>query len=108
MGQLQLDNMLKVRISRERVFSQLRGSQVKHLGEVDRLYLEANGSFTVVKRPKVLPGLCVLPEWDNDLIQEQVIDHDHTVCGYCGHGQQDVQEQTCPQCKQQTWVKAIH
>jgi uncharacterized membrane protein YcaP (DUF421 family) len=42
-GVMDLNTMKKVRMTRERLVSQLRQSNVKQLGEVKRLYMEANG-----------------------------------------------------------------
>ena len=46
---LNIKSMTKSRIPKERVFAQLRTDSLRHLGEVDRLYIEANGSFTLIK-----------------------------------------------------------
>src|SRR5215212_1028991 len=40
-GVLKLDEMKKTRLTIERLFSQLRGQGIRHLGEVKRLYFEA-------------------------------------------------------------------
>jgi uncharacterized membrane protein YcaP (DUF421 family) len=105
---LQMDDIKECHMSRERVFSQLRTSTIRHLGQVKRLYLEANGSFTVIKDPHPAPGLCILPETDKDFVAEQPMDKEKEVCGYCGYHQQEIVEQVCPNCNHQEWVKAIH
>src|SRR5439155_22258210 len=61
-GVLQLEQMKKTRISKERLIEQLRNEQVEHLGMVKRLYLEANGSFSLLKNEKPSPGLSILPD----------------------------------------------
>ncbi len=37
-------------VSRERVLSELRGKGITHLGQVERVYMEASGGFTTVGR----------------------------------------------------------
>jgi uncharacterized membrane protein YcaP (DUF421 family) len=44
-GALQLPALRGTQISRERLFAQLRSRNIKHLGSVKRLYIEANGGF---------------------------------------------------------------
>src|SRR5215216_1741000 len=51
-GVVQMKEMKKTRITLERLFALLRGESIRHLGEVERLYFEANGSLTVVKLDK--------------------------------------------------------
>lgn len=63
--------MLKVRLTHDRLMAQLRSQGIKHLGEVKRLYLEVNGSFTLVKERNVRQGLTVLPDFDQEFIQRQ-------------------------------------
>lgn len=60
------DVMEKVRISRERLFAQLRSKNINHLGLVRRFYMEANGAFTIIPQDEQKPGLTVLPDWDKD------------------------------------------
>jgi uncharacterized membrane protein YcaP (DUF421 family) len=66
-GVMKYDLMKKVRISRERLFAQLRGENIVHLGMVKRLYMEANGAFTIIQNEELTPGLMVLPDWDKSL-----------------------------------------
>jgi uncharacterized membrane protein YcaP (DUF421 family) len=103
---LQIAAMKECHISRERIFSTLRSSNIRHLGEVKRLYLEASGSFTVINHPKPEPGLCVLPEVEKDFIAEQKFDQEKKVCSYCGYGQRETKEPVCPNCDHAEWVTA--
>lgn len=104
---LQIGDMKKCHISRERVFAQLRSSNVRHLGEVQRLYLEANGSFTLIHSPRPVPGLCILPELDKDFIAEQPVEAGKQVCTYCGYGQEQQPAPVCPNCHRDEWVEAV-
>jgi len=103
---LQLREMARTGISRDRLFSQLRTHGVRHLGEVKRLYLEASGAFTLIRNKDIQPGLNVLPEWDHEFRGEQRPAADKIVCGNCGHaiGPEAVQ---CPNCHKQEFVTAI-
>lgn len=106
-GCLQIKDLNECNLSRERVFSQLRGTDITHLGQVKRLYLEASGSFTLIKNQQPASGLCILPEWDMDFISEQQPDHNIKVCSHCGNGQQQKDTATCANCKNETWLQAI-
>ncbi|RXK86451.1 DUF421 domain-containing protein [Filimonas effusa] len=83
-GYMHLGEMVKSRLSKDRVFSELRGRGYIHLGQVERLYFEANGRFSMLEATDPRPGLCVLPEFDKDFIQEQIIRRDIQVCTTCG------------------------
>lgn len=65
-GVLNLENMRRANLSQEDVFEYLRREGVRQLGEVQRAYLEQNGTFSVFKHPpgEAPPGLQVVPPWD--------------------------------------------
>lgn len=106
---LQLSNMQGSRITRELLFAELRSNGLTHLGNVKRLYLEANGIFTLIKDPESRPGLSILPEWDTEFIAQQRWQEDHFVCYHCGNSKiPDSKEDTvCPNCTHKQWVRAI-
>ncbi|GAB3925936.1 DUF421 domain-containing protein [Larkinella terrae] len=106
---LQLENMKESRITRDLLFAQLRSTGVLQLGSVKRLYIEANGSFTLIQRPESQPGLSILPEWDSEFIAKQKPVTDRYVCYWCGHDQPAGTGDSvrCPNCKKQEWVQAI-
>jgi uncharacterized membrane protein YcaP (DUF421 family) len=94
-------------LTKERVFAQLRSNGFRHLGEVKRLYLEANGSFSVVREANPSFGLCVLPLRDPEFLEEQT-QHKEKVCCTCGkrkaeNGESDV----CSNCRDNQWMNAI-
>lgn len=64
---MQLKAMTKSRISRERLFAQLRYHQIKHLVEVKRLYMEANGSFCIIPETNTA-WPWVIPDRDPDML----------------------------------------
>jgi uncharacterized membrane protein YcaP (DUF421 family) len=99
--------MTKTRISKERIMAELRSEKIKHLGEVKRLFMEANGSFTLIKEKKPKPGLVVIPESDLEFLKELKVDH-VLVCHSCGKmNPRNNRELVCDNCEQQEWVGAI-
>lgn len=83
-GVLQLDTMENVRITRDMLFAQLRSAKIKQLGKVNRVYMEADGSFSIVKSNNPKPGLLLLPEWDDEYIHESLSFTDQVICKNCG------------------------
>jgi uncharacterized membrane protein YcaP (DUF421 family) len=105
---MKLDTMLVCRITRERLLAQLRSEGLYHLGSVKRLYLEANGSFSLVENPNPAPGLSVLPEWDIKFRSQQKIANNRWVCNTCGNpGQSATNRKECTNCGSQEWVPAV-
>jgi uncharacterized membrane protein YcaP (DUF421 family) len=108
---MHLNIMERVRITRERLFAHLRSENINHLGLVKRLYMEANGSFTLVQNEEGTAGLLVLPEWDEDFIGDRLQKTDVDVCKECGEkkpGYVAAKEQTvlCPNCGASEWTTA--
>jgi hypothetical protein len=109
---MKYDLMKKVRISRERLFAQLRGENIVHLGMVKRLYMEANGAFTLIQNEEPTPGLMVLPDWDKEFVTEKLKPADVTVCKNCGprkpaHVAPLNGSAKCPNCKANEWTQAV-
>ncbi|WP_256007238.1 DUF421 domain-containing protein [Pedobacter deserti] len=105
-GRMHLENMKNSRISRERLFAQLRASEIRHLGEVRRLYLEAPGTFTLIRSDKPEPGLTILPDWDKEFIDKFEHDPQRQACRHCGNTTEYNQSE-CEMCKHSDWVAAI-
>ncbi|MBD2756764.1 DUF421 domain-containing protein [Spirosoma validum] len=106
---IQLANMKDARITRELLFAQLRSGGLFHLGSVKRLYMEANGAFTLVEDPKPRPGLSILPEWDTEFIDQQEKASGQNVCHHCGNQQPESSNKTdaCSNCDYTEWVPAL-
>jgi uncharacterized membrane protein YcaP (DUF421 family) len=84
-GVLQLESLHRSRISLERLMAHLRSEQLFHLGQVQRLYLESNGQFSLLRAPDPgRPGLSVLPQDDPDFAREKLIETGQWVCLHCG------------------------
>ncbi|HEX9958588.1 MAG TPA: YetF domain-containing protein [Fibrella sp.] len=105
---LKLDTMLHCRVTRERLLAQLRSEGLYHLGSVKRLYLEANGNFSLVENPNPTPGLSVLPEWDTKFRSRQKVVYNRLVCSHCGNpSSTGSNTDACSNCGNQEWVPAV-
>jgi uncharacterized membrane protein YcaP (DUF421 family) len=105
---LNLKNMQQTGISRERVFAQLRNKSIRHLGEVKRLYFEAGGSFTLIKRHDEIPGLPILPIWDKEYQQEISSTCNELVCEQCGKAQDaELAGHSCSHCGSNSFIHAV-
>ena len=108
-GVLQLPHMERAVLSQERLFAQLRSESLEHLGQVRRLYMEANGTFSLVEAPEPPPGLSLIPGWDKDFRQVQPVAPGAFACLACGQVAQAPQAPAtaCPHCGGQAWEPAV-
>jgi uncharacterized membrane protein YcaP (DUF421 family) len=96
-------------VSHEQVFAALRKHKITHLGQVKRLYMEADGSFSVYKQEPAGPGLSVLPGQDARFKQEQHLAPGQQACTYCGHlaTAHDHAGRQCLNCGHNAWTNAV-
>src|ERR1700712_3396255 len=108
-GVIDLDILKKVRISRERLMAELRGSSVKQLGSVKRFYMESSGSFTLIKNEEPNEGLLILPDWDLEFCQRLKKSESQVACCTCGllHPINTDPNTKCPHCGKATWTMAV-
>jgi uncharacterized membrane protein YcaP (DUF421 family) len=106
-GKIMIDTLRKIRMSNNRMFASLREKGIRHLGEVKRLYMEAGGTFTLVKEEKPVAGLCIIPDWDTAFVQKQKKSKDTLVCRSCGNRKNEQMLTECNNCKNSEWVNAI-
>jgi uncharacterized membrane protein YcaP (DUF421 family) len=108
-GCLHLDKLEEAVVPQEGIFAQLRSKSITHLGQVKRLYMEANGTFTLLPQEPPQPGLSLIPDWDEDFRQEQPIAPDTFACNRCGNLNESKQEPStpCTRCGNTRWVQAI-
>jgi uncharacterized membrane protein YcaP (DUF421 family) len=107
-GVVDLKALKRSAVSRERLFAELRAGGLMQLGEVQRVYLEADGSFCVVKRQPAQAGLSLVPTWDAALRQEQPDDGEHVACVRCGHLRaRHAVEARCTGCESDAWVPPV-
>ncbi|ADB41229.1 DUF421 domain-containing protein [Spirosoma linguale] len=105
---MKMDTMLQCRVTRERLLAHLRSESLYHLGSVKRLYMEANGSFSLVENPTPAPGLSVLPEWDTKFRSRQEVVPNRWVCKNCGNPNASAhQGDTCTNCGSNQWTEAV-
>ena len=108
-GVLKLEALEHAVLSRERLYAQLRGESLEHLGQVHRLYMEANGTFSLVEAPQPVPGLSLVPGWDAEFRQLQPVAAGRFACGQCGQVQAAPALPTtaCPVCRASQWEPAV-
>ncbi|WP_022825954.1 DUF421 domain-containing protein [Hymenobacter norwichensis] len=108
-GCLQFNDMAEAVLSPERVFAKLRSQGITNLGQVKRLYMEANGSFTLVEQNPPQPGLTLAPDWDQDYIRQQPHVPGTFACTKCGHltHADQLPATTCPRCQNRKWSPAV-
>jgi uncharacterized membrane protein YcaP (DUF421 family) len=107
-GVLQWKNMTHSRITKERLFAQLRSESIRHLGEVKRVYIEASGAFTIIQEDQPKPGLSVIPETDPEFLNEFNKAKETYVCCECGHKEDSKGTPgKCEICGNEEWDKAM-
>ncbi len=105
---MNLTEMRRSRITRERLFAQLRSAGITNLGQVRKMYLESSGAFSIVRETNEKPGLTLIPWWDREFQQKQKAGKDCKVCKECGSEMKvPVKEGiVCPSCACPEWVDA--
>ncbi|GAA4904658.1 DUF421 domain-containing protein [Mucilaginibacter defluvii] len=106
-GVINVRSMAKIGLSRERLVAELRSNGIIHLGEVKRVYLEANGGFSIIKNQDAIQGLSVLPASDQDFVDELEIHASELVCNWCGLSRPQPSPVKCTHCGHDTWKPAV-
>lgn len=111
-SRMRIDKMQNNRITRERLFSQLRSESLVHLGQVKRVYIEASGDFTIIRNSEPTPGLLVLPYSDEDFIRDKIKHTGDIVCMNCGNtkpGEKTINDPAtkCENCRSNQWTEAV-
>jgi uncharacterized membrane protein YcaP (DUF421 family) len=107
-GVVQLRALKRMAVSRERLFAELRSQGLLHLGRVRRVYVEADGSFSVVKQDPPRPGLALVPAFDAELRAELPDDWASVACSNCGWlRERHAEEATCQACGSDAWVPPV-
>jgi uncharacterized membrane protein YcaP (DUF421 family) len=107
---LDLSMMNKVKITRERLFEQLRGEGIGHLGVVDRVYAETSGLFTIIRKKNPQPGLSIVPEFDKSFESEILRKKPALmVCANCGKRRDRAATDNfnCGNCGSVSWVESV-
>lgn len=107
-GVFQKDLMNKALISNERLQAQMRHEKVVHSGEIFRLYLEADGSFSTIKAENPVPGLGLIPAFDQDFFDLMLEKTDIRICANCGlKANEDQKRFKCTSCNDDKWIFAV-
>lgn len=104
-GVLCVNTIKRATLTRERIFAELRSEQIIHLGQVKRLYIEPNGSFTLIENEGDDPGLSIIPEIDVSFLNRFQV-ATKLVCANCGRPKE--QDPACKNCGQASWVAAVY
>jgi len=109
-GVLDRDEMGKSSLSREQLFANLRANNIQHLGQVKRVYLEADGEFSIYKQAEPKPGLSVLPEKDPELHQSEPQAENVQACLQCGNVEpkEKTRNAVCARCGCGDWTYAVN
>lgn len=101
------EQLRRAHISQQQLFSMLRSKHVRHLGEVERVYLEGCGAFSVLRRAQPSAGLSVLPLPSPGMTLHRE-PRASFVCAYCGLGAPARADSgaECENCKHRSWVEA--
>jgi uncharacterized membrane protein YcaP (DUF421 family) len=98
-GALQLQELRKIGLSQEQLFSALRSRGIRHLGEVRRVYQETTGDFSILRQEPPLAGLPVFPNWDQELHKRAHSQAGLLACVHCGFVQgADPEHFRCSRC----------
>lgn len=106
-GVLQLDALKEYRISRQQIFAQLRSKKVYNLGSVERMYLEANGMYSIFITNDAKPGLSVMPPDDHPIQETERPVVGLSACQSCGLVLNANELQRCSHCGCKEWTNAI-
>ncbi len=108
-GVVDIGVIRRIRISRAQLFSVLRLNRVYNLGQVERLYIEANGKFSIFLAEHHRPGLSVLPDGDKQVHDiQQHPDPSLQACTSCGTTVDPARaKQPCPHCGNTSWDNAV-
>ncbi len=94
--------------------SALRTFGVRNLGELDRVYMEANGRLSVFRRDRPEAGLAISPPPEIDGRDGRAPAGPLACCGNCGlvvtrsaTAAPDARLGSCPECGQDRWVAPV-
>ncbi len=108
-GQIDIKQLEKEKMSRQQLFAMLRNNNYFNLGQIERAYLEANGSLSIYPFAEKRPGLSLLPPSDETVADVQhTASDDQFVCSSCGNlAANEERKRICKHCGADSWNKAI-
>jgi uncharacterized membrane protein YcaP (DUF421 family) len=114
-GVLDLSALSQEKLSKDEVFSRLREAGLRHLGEVERAYLEPSGNISIwqAEPSKTNLGLTLMPDEDPDYPSvyealKEVLKTNMYVCQHCGRTRRLEVSTLFPicECKSKKWLEA--
>lgn len=107
-GTMMLHEMTVAKLSRQQLFAVLRSEGIHNLGEIERVYLESFGMFSIYKAKKPKSGLDIFPPDDEEIKSFSGADIDQQlVCTSCGHVEKKKDsDKPCPVCHADKWLSA--
>ena len=106
-GRLLLTSMARCRITHDMLASELRAAGVQQLGELRRVYFEANGRLSLVPYRQPRPGLSLLPQ-EHGEVPAPPRAGAAKACWYCGYVRQtDAGPGACTHCGVDRWEPAV-
>ena len=107
-GVLQLDALRHASLSHNIFYAELRSKGLRHLGEIQRVYLEACGAYAVLRRKKVKAGLSIFPEDERERTAGCKRADDCSACRSCGLVVDEARaSRPCPHCGEHCWTFAV-
>jgi uncharacterized membrane protein YcaP (DUF421 family) len=109
-GVIVVKELDKANISRQQLYAILRSQEIYNLGEVERVYAEACGIFSVYKVEEPKAGLSLFPPLDEGVHDVQgTVEEDIMVCRMCGRTAESEAEKKghCKNCGCGDWEVAI-
>lgn len=106
---MQINEMASNHISKQQLFASLRNAGIYNLGEIDRVYLEACGLFSIFPSKNPKPGLSLFPQPDQEVHSLQYrVEPVEMVCFNCGAITKDITTNpNCFVCGHHDWTPAI-
>lgn len=110
-GRFTIANFEKEALAQDEFFAELRMASIKHLGQVEKAYIETTGNLSIYYYPdeEVKYGLPILPEMFANKT-EQIDKEGIYSCTFCGHTQslKPAPVHTCPVCERKKWTVSIN
>lgn len=112
-GVIDVEMMHKVSTTREEVFLMLRNKSVRHLGELEAVYIERNGSLSIYKLEpdKVAPGLTTLSDDlpghpEHHKTNTKIPRSDYYSCFVTGETKKLEEGDIFPACRGDQWIES--
>lgn len=110
-GVVDMKQLMHTKISTDELFMELRQKEVFNLGQVKRVYIEADGKFSIFKAEgdERFTGLCIFPdEIPNQKHGDRIENGGEYACTACGRVQSidsGAYLSSCEKCEEKTWQK---